>query len=408
MTFGIGEQELQWQARAREFADEWIRPAAREREWMTDPDERFPWDVIEAGSRAGFRTAAIPHEYGGPEVPLSRMSMALIVEEFAAADPGIAGYFNHAMKDVIQVLRLATDEQRETFLNEFLSDDRYLTAHASTEPNHGADRYLPPDDFRLDTTAVLDGDEWVINGRKHCIAGGNEARIVLLQATTDPTKSYAEGTTMFMVFRGTPGLEKGEVHDKAGLRMLNNSEVILENCRVPQNQVLGSVHRAVPQRRGQARDNGLLSTAMKLGIARSALDNMVAYARERVQGGKTIIEHQAVGLKLAEADALVESIRSMMYRYAWMLDNPEHFDGKFVDLTTWLSVEHAYRVATLGMHVCGCKGSWLDYQAQKHVRDAAMYFPNDGTHTIHLLRAHKRLIDAGDPVLKTVSSEAPS
>lgn len=397
MTFGPGEQELEWQERAREFAQEWIKPAAREREWIADADERMPWDVIEAGSRAGFRTAAVPPEYGGPNPPLSRLSMALIVEEFAAADPGIAGYFNHAMKDVHQVLRLATAEQRETFLKAFLADDRYLTAHASTEPAHGADRYLPQPDFKLDTTAVLEGDEWVINGRKHCIAAGNEAGIMLLQATTDPTKSYAEGTTMFMVFRGTPGLIKGPVHDKAGLRLLNNSEVILKNCRVPQNQVLGRVNEAVPQRKGQARDNGLFSTAMKLGIARAAVDNALEHARERVQGGKRIIEHQAVGLKLAEADAHVETIRSMMYRYAWMLENPDHFDGKFVDLTVWMSVEAAFKVATLGVQVCGCRGAWLDYQAQKHLRDASMYFPNDGTHTIHLLRAHKRLVDAGDP-----------
>lgn len=394
----LTEQARQWRDRAREFAREVIEPASW-REWTADDAERMPWDVIEAGSKAGFRTMAVPPEYGGPDPALDGFTFALIAEEFATADPGITHYFTHCIKDVKQVVRRGNDEQKERFFAAFMADDRYLTAHASTEPGAGADRYLAPPGFRFQTTAVRDGDEWVINGRKHCIAGGNEAGLVLVQAATDPTKDYAEGTTMFMVFRGNPGMKRGVVHNKAGLRMLNNAEIVFEDCRVPARDVLGTVNNAVRERGRQMRDNGMLSMAFKLGVARGAYETALQHAANRVQGGTEIIRHQAVGVKLGEILSCVETIRSMMYRFVLMNTDDGSWDPKFGDVATWTAVEAAFRAATLGVQICGCHGSWLDHKAQKHLRDALMYFPNDGTHTIHLLRAHNRMIaEAGlDP-----------
>lgn len=387
-----------WQARAREFAREHIEPASA-REWLQDDVERMPWDVIEAGSKAGFRTLAVPPEYGGPDPAIDGFTLAVIVEEFATADPGITHYFTHCIKDVRQVVRKGTKEQKDRFFAAFLADDRFVTAHASTEPGAGADRYLAPAGFRYQTTAVRDGDGWVINGRKHCIAGGNEAGMVLVQAATDTSKDAADGTTMFMVYRGNPGMKKGQVHDKAGLRMLNNAEIVFEDCWVPQEDVLGTVDLAIRERGGQARDNGMLSMAFKLGVARAAYETALEHATTRVQGGTEIIRHQAVGLKLAEMLSQVETIRSMMYRYVTLDEKEEGYDPKFGDVATWTAVEAAFRAATLGVQVCGCRGTWLDHKAQKHLRDALMYFPNDGTHMIHLLRAHNGMIaEAGlDP-----------
>lgn len=387
----LSDEARRWQQRARAFARAHIEPASR-REWTFDDAERMPWDVIEAGSREGFRTLAVPPGYGGPNPPLDAVTLALIVEEFATADPGITHYFTHCIKDVRQVVRNGTKEQKDRFFADFLADDRYITAHASTEPGAGADRYLVPPGFRFETTAVRDGDDWVLNGRKHCIAGGNEARLVLVQAATDPDVDYADGTTMFMVFRGNPGMKQGQVHNKVGLRMLNNAEIVFDDCRVPQADVLGTVNNAARERRGQARDNGMFSMAFKLGVARAAYETALEHATHRVQGGTEIIRHQAVGMKLGEMLSCVETIRSMMYRYAMMSQAAGTYDPAFGDIATWTAVEAAFRAATLGLQVCGCRGSWLDHKAQKHLRDAMLYFPNDGTHTIHLLRAHKRMV----------------
>ncbi|MQB02304.1 MAG: hypothetical protein GEU78_19095, partial [Actinobacteria bacterium] len=149
----LDDEARQWQARAHDFANEYIRPAAQ-REWIADPDERFAWDVIEAGSRAGFRTAAVPPEYGGPNPALSPLTLACVIEEFAVADPGIAICFNHAIKDARAVARIGTQEQAAAFFEEFVEDDRYLTATALTEPEHGSDRWIQPEGFHLETTAV--------------------------------------------------------------------------------------------------------------------------------------------------------------------------------------------------------------------------------------------------------------
>jgi alkylation response protein AidB-like acyl-CoA dehydrogenase len=400
----MDETARQWQARARAFARSTIEPASS-REWIQDDVERMPWDVIEAGSAAGFRTLAVPPEYGGPDPALDGFTLALIVEEFATADPGITHYFTHCIKDVRQVVRRGTREQKDRFFAAFLADDRFVTAHASTEPGAGADRYLAPAGFRYQTTAVRDGDGWRIDGRKHCIAGGNEAGMVLVQAATDTSKDLADGTTMFMVYRGNPGMKKGQVHDKAGLRMLNNAEIVFEDCFVPDEDVLGTVNNAIRERTGQARDNGMLSMAFKLGVARAAYETALQHASHRVQGGTEIIRHQAVGVKLAEMLAHVETIRSMMYRYV-TLDEQAGDDPKFGDVATWTAVESAFRAATLGVQICGCRGTWLDHKAQKHLRDALMYFPNDGTHMIHLLRAHNRMVaDAG---LADTATPAPA
>ena len=394
MTNGaqLDDEGQEWKRRAREFADEYIRPVALQREWIPDPDERMPWDVIEAGSRAGFRTMAVPPEYGGPNPPLSPLAAALVIEEFAAADPGVASSFNHAIKEVRHVASLGTDEQKASFFAEFVEDDRYLTGTGITEPTHGTDSWLRDEGFQYDTMAVRDGHEWVINGRKHCITNGNEARLLLVHVNTDPSKDFAEGTTIFMVRRDSPGLLRGAVHNKVGLRLINNTEVIFDNCRVPHSAVLGQVNQGFSGSRDFINENYLLSLAMKLGIARAAYETALGHAKNRMQGSTAIIQHQAVGVKLAEIAACAESIRSQLYRFAAMIETPESFDPMVSELATWHSVESAFRAALLCVQVCGCHGIWLDHPAQKHLRDALVYFPNDGNHTTHLLLAHKAML----------------
>lgn len=382
-----------WQQRARKFADDYIRPAGLlEREWVPDYAERMPWDIIEAGSRAGFRTMAVPPDFGGPNPSLTPLAAAFVIEEFAAADPGVASVFNHVIKEVRLIDRLANKEQKKEFYEAYVNDDRFITGTAMTEPEHGGDRLTTPVGFRYETTAVLDGDEWVLNGRKHCITNGNEAGLLLVHANTDPSQDYAHGTTMFMVPRQSPGLKQGRTHDKIGLRMVNNTEVVFDNCRVHKRFLLGEINKGVTQVGSFMRDNDLLSLAMKLGIARSAYQTALDHAREREQGGKPIIEHQAVGLKLTEMAAHVQTLRAQIYRLAYMIDHPDDYEPMFNELATWHSVEAVFKVATLCVHVCGCHGVWRDHPAQKHLRDALVYFPNDGNHTNQLLAVHKYLM----------------
>jgi alkylation response protein AidB-like acyl-CoA dehydrogenase len=389
----LSTAERAWQERAREFADRWIRPLDHRREWAPEGAARRPWELIEAASRAGFRTCTVPPEFGGPEPPMSFLAEALVMEEFAAADPGIAFVFNHAMKDVRQIERLATPEQKRWFYPEYVRDHRYLMASAGSEPEHGADWLLPYADFHFDTAAVLEGDQWVLNGRKHCITNGAEAKLILIFAATDPSRPFAEGTSLFMVPRSAPGLRAGVIHDKLGLRFANNAEVVMEDCRIGRDMLLGGLHQGIRQRQGYVGENSLVSLGIKLGCARAAVETATNWARRRVQGGKPIIEHQAVGLKLAEAATLVEAMRSMCYRVAAAMADPQTYDARLNAMATWFGAEAAVRAALLAFEVCGCHGAWLDHQAQKHLRDALMFLPNDGTHTIHLLRVQRMLAE---------------
>ena len=202
------------------------------------------------------------------------------------------------------------------------------------------------------------------------------------------------GASLFLVARG-PGIE-ASVHPKIGLRLNNNARVAFDNVRVPKRLLFGELNGAERARRVFAAENHMLSAAIKVGITRSAFEEAVEYAKQRVQGGKPIIEHQAVGVKLGEIYALLEAQRAMMYRLAWLGETRDESHPKYASMLLWYGAESCYRAATLAMQVCGCGGGWLSLAAQKHVRDAMMYFPNDGTHGTQLLRLHRLL--QGQPV----------
>lgn len=389
MDFRLSEQETALRDLARDFGQRHIRPGLLEREWEMDPEKRFPWDIVEAGSAAGLRTLTVPPEYGGPNPRVTPLARALVIEELAAADPGVSIIFNHSMKDPKLIDELGTPEQRDWFFPAYMRDPLYLTATAGTEPAHGSDWQLPYDDFHFDTTARLDGDAWVINGTKMSISLGAEAKLIIAYAATDISAPFSRGTSMFLVPRG-PGVQ-ASVHPKVGLRMINNSRVDFDDVRVPRSFLLGELHGAERTRQGFVGENNLLSAAIKLGIARSAFEEALEYARQRVQGGRPIIQHQAIGLKLGEIFSLVEAMRAMVFRLAWMMENPAELDRKYSPTLLWYGAESCYRASTLAMQVTGCGGGWLTLSGQKHVRDAMMYFPNDGTHTVQLLKVHRLL-----------------
>ncbi len=315
MDFQLTEQEKALRDLARDFGERHVRPGLLEREWEPDTAKRMPWDIVEAGSAAGLRTLTVPAQYGGPEEPPSLLALALVVEELAAVDPGIANTFNHALKDPTQVAALGTKEQRDWFFPEYMKDPRYLTATAGSEPNHGSDWQFPYEDFHFDTTAVLDGDEWVINGEKTCITHGMYAKMIILYACTDPTKPISQGTTCFLVPR-VPGVLVGSHQPKVGFRMLNNCGIVFDNCRIPKNMVLGEVNGGRGTRDAILHHDCPYTVAVRLGTSRSAYEEAVEYAKIRVQGGKPIIEHQAVAVKLGEMYSLVEAMRAMMYTLA--------------------------------------------------------------------------------------------
>ncbi|NBR29983.1 MAG: hypothetical protein EBT83_16485, partial [Betaproteobacteria bacterium] len=227
MDVRFSEEQLAWQAKARKFAQDMLRPRSLGRDGIADPRASFDWDVIREGSRLGFRTAVVAKEWGGHGIDL--VTQALVIIELAKGDSAMAKTFSQCWKWSHLIAEFCSADQKARYLKKFLDDDTFLLGHAGTEPNSGSDHRLPPEDFpktgwRL--RAERRGDEWILNGEKCFIANGSVAKLFFVDARTDPNVSIREGGTEFLIPIDTPGLRIGKVFNKRGWRFYQNAELI--------------------------------------------------------------------------------------------------------------------------------------------------------------------------------------
>src|SRR5215216_438075 len=245
MDFALNEEQRAWQLKARKFAEEEIRPISLQRDAIADPRETFDWEIIKKGSKLGFRTAAVPREWGGHGTDF--VTQALVMAELARADSAIAKTFSQCWKWSHLIAAACTDDQKRRFLTPFLEDDTFLLGKGITEPSGGSDNRMPPEDdpkAGLKLRAERHGDEWILNGEKAFIANGAVGKLFFIDARTNPHVSLRQGVTMFLVPRDTPGFRIGKVFNKSGWRFYQNAELIFENARVPHANVVGGVNGA--------------------------------------------------------------------------------------------------------------------------------------------------------------------
>src|SRR5947209_6602812 len=243
MDFALNDEQREWQEKARAFARDEIRPISLERDVIPDPRETFDWEIIRKGSKLGFRTLAVPKEWGGHGTDF--VTQAIVMAELAKADSAISKTFSQCWKWSHLIAAVCTDAQKERFLKPFLADDTYVLAKGISEPGAGSDNRLPAEDdpeAGLKLRGERHGDEWILNGEKCFIANGSVGKLFFLDVRTDPNVPLREGTTMFMVPRDTPGFRIGKVFNKSGWRFYQNAEMIFENARVPHINVVGQVH----------------------------------------------------------------------------------------------------------------------------------------------------------------------
>src|SRR5262252_2812294 len=255
MDFALNEEQRGWQTEARKFAEDEIRPLSLERDQTEGAFEPWDWTIIEKGSKLGFRTLAVPKEWGGPGADF--VSQALVMAELARGDSAISKAFSQNWKWSHLIASACTNDQKERFLKPFLADHRYVMGRGITEPNAGSDNRMPPEDdpkagYRV--RAVRDGDEWVLNGEKCFIANGSVGSLFFVDARTNPEVSIKSGGTLFMVPKSTPGFHVGKVFNKRGWRFYQNAELIFENARVPHTNVVGEVGGAVKKSGGSGGD----------------------------------------------------------------------------------------------------------------------------------------------------------
>ena len=389
MDFSLNETQRDWQARARKFAAEEIRPISLARDAILHARETWDWDIIRKGSRLGFRTTVVPKAWGGHGADF--VSQALVMAELAKADSAISKAFSQNWKWSHLIAEFCNDDQKKRFLEPFLEDDTFTIGSASTEPNSGSDnRYPPLDDikagFRL--RAERRGDEWILNGEKCFIANGSVGKLFFVSARTDASVIAREGTTIFMVPSDTPGFRIGKVFNKSGWRFYQNAELIFEDARVPHANVVGEVNGGARIRSGAAAEFGDLELAANaLGVCEAACESALNFARTRTQGGKPLFEQQSVQLALGRMRMLTEALRSYVLRTAWEMDQGAQSSVNAV-LVMNFSTDAIQEVTELNMTIHGASGFTMNAEAAKLVRDAIIWthLAGDATQRLKAIR----------------------
>ena len=411
MDFALNEEQRHWQMKARKFAEEEIRPISLARDAIEDPSETFTWDIIKKGSKLGFRTMAVPKEYGGHGTDY--VSQALVMAELARGDSAISKTFSQCWKWSHLIAAVCSDEQKDRFLKPFIEDDTYVLGKGGTEPTAGSDNRLPPPDdpkagHKL--RAERHGDEWILNGEKTFIANGSIAKLFFLDVRTNPNVSVKEGSTLFMVTRDTPGFRHGKVFNKRGWRFYQNAELIFENARVPHANVVGEVNGG-GKKPGAAGDTSggdifgdLELAANALGVCESACELAMQHARTHKQGGRPLVEQQLVLLKLNRMYMLTEALRSFVLRVAWEHDMKIHSAN--AGLAMNFSEEAIQTVTELGLEIFGAAGGVTSPEAEKLVRDSLIWTHLAGDN-VQRMRVAQRLVRMAEAIERKARETIP-
>src|SRR5215469_4819559 len=378
MDFTLSNEQRSWQMTARKFAEEEIRPISLERDEIADPRETFDWEIIKNGSKLGFRTMAVPKEWGGHGTDF--VTQALVMAELAKADSAISKTFSQCWKWSHLIAAACSEEQKRRFLKPFLEDDAFLLGKGISEPSAGSDNRLPPDDPKagLKLKAERQGDHWILNGEKCFIANASVGKLFFIDARTDPNAPLRQGTTMFLVPRDTPGFRIGKVFNKSGWRFYQNGEMIFENARVPHANVVGAVNGSDMKTGSQGGDTtggdlfgDLELCANALGICDDACESALRHAKTATQGGQPLFAQQSVQLQINRMYMLTEALRSFVLRVAWEHDMRIHSPN--AGLAMNFSSDAVQEVTELYMEVRGLDGCTMDPHADKLVRDSIIW-----------------------------------
>jgi alkylation response protein AidB-like acyl-CoA dehydrogenase len=384
MDFSLNEEQRAWQMKARTFAAEHIRPLSLKREQIADPKETWDWDLIRKGSELGFRTLVVPNKYGGHEVDF--VTQALVMAELAKADSAISKAFSQNWKWSHLISAACNDDQKERFLKPFVADHSFVIGSASTEPNSGSDNRYPPagSKFGYRLKAERDGDDWILNGEKCFIANGGIGKLFFVSARTDFTVPAREGMTVFLVSGDTPGFRFGKRFNKAGWRFYQNAELIFENARVPNANVVGKVNQGVKVRTGAATEFSDFELACNaLGVCDDACEQALEYARTTIRHGHALVEQQNIQLAISRMHMETEALRAYCMRAAWEMDHELHESPNIILLMNYSS-DVIQRVSSLNLEVHGGAHGAVNAQADKLVRDGVIWTHLAGDNTQRL------------------------
>jgi len=378
MDFELTKQQKLARRVAREFALQELAPRAQE----LDASMEFPREAVKKMAGLGFMGISIPKEYGG--AGLDTVSYTLIIEELARACASTAIIVAvHNSVCAYPIHLLGTEEQKQKYLIPLARGEK-LGAFALTEPNAGSDP------ASLETTAELQGKNYILNGTKIFITSGSSSDIVMVMASTDRARRN-RGITSFIVEKGLKGFSIGKKEDKLGIRGSDTCELIFENCAVPAENVLGSPGEGLTSALTTL-DTGRIGVgAQALGVAQAALDESVKYCKERKQFGRPIGDFQAMQWMIADMATEIAAARMLVHRAAWLKDQGRPFttEGSMAKL---YASEVAMRAALKAVQIHGGYGCMKDYKVERLMRDAKVIEIYEGTSEIQRLIIARNVI----------------
>lgn len=369
MNFELTKEQQMIRNMVRDFAQAEIAPHARE----LDKTHSFRKESFERMGELGLLGIPFPEEYGGAGG--DTISYALAVEGIGRACGGTGLSYAAAVSlGATPFYNFGTEEQKQEYLVP-LAQGKTLGAFGLTEPNAGSDA------GGTQTKAVLEGDEWVINGEKQWITNAEYSRQIVVTAVTGKDERGKNIITAIIVPTDTPGVKIRSDYDKMGVRASNTCEIILDNVRVPKENVLGDEKKGFGQFLNTL-DGGRISiAALSVGIAQSAFDKALKYAQERQQFGKPISKLQAIQFKLADMAMEIELARNMVHKAAWLKDNGKPFKLEAAYAKLFAS-EMGFRTCNQAIQIHGGYGYMEEYDVERHLRDIKLMEIGEGTSEI--------------------------
>ncbi|SEM81204.1 acyl-CoA dehydrogenase [Lihuaxuella thermophila] len=368
MQFRLSEEHEMMRKMVREFALKEVAPTAAER----DEKEIFDRSIFDKMGELGLTGIPWSEEVGG--VGADYLSYVIAVEELSrvCASTGVT-LSAHISLASWPIYKFGTPEQKERFLRP-LAEGKKLGAYGLTEPGSGSDAAA------MKTTAVRDGDHYILNGNKIFITNGGDAEIYVVFAVTDPALKH-RGITAFIVEKGTPGFSFGKKEKKLGIRSSPTLEIIFDNCRIPASQRLGEEGQGfkIAMMTLDGGRNGIAAQAV--GIAQGAFDAALAYAKERKQFGKPIAQQQAIQFKLADMATQIEAARLLTYQAAWLESQGLPY-GKASAMAKLFAGDVAMQVTTEAVQIFGGYGYTREYPVERMMRDAKITQIYEGTNEI--------------------------
>lgn len=367
MDFALSEEQVMIRDMCREFTREVIAPRAEELEKTGD----YPYDIVDRMGELGMMGIPFPEEHGGGGGDW--VSMGLCIEEISRGDAGLGVMLDATSMCAHEIEMFGTEEQKRRWLPPLVSG-KEISGFALTEPDAGSDA------ASISCTATLDGDQWVINGTKQFVTniGLDNASIAIVAAVTGKDSQGKGIIDTFIVPKGTPGFTVGRSYDKIGLHSCSTHELVFEDCRLPRDYLLGEPGRGLAQHLAALQTGRISIAACSVGLAQACLDASLAYARERIQFGRPIIEFQGVSFKLADMAVAVELARLMYLKSAWLKDKnlPYAFEASAAKL---YASEMAEKVASDAVQIHGGYGYMSDYAVARYYKQAKVMQIIEGT-----------------------------